>query len=114
MEKYRRGIGKKIKRVELSKSNFEVVGVVKGFHTQSLHQTIRPTLFNYAPSRRQSHLLVRYRGKNTLAVLTHLEKQWQPLMPHYKFAYSFADQNFARLYISEARLANPVNILRNE
>ena len=102
----REAIGKKLKRVELSKSNYTIVGVAKDFHTQSLHQVIQPTLFNYAPARRQSHLLIRYQTKNTRALLAQLQSQWQKLIPQCNFSYSFADQNFAVLYQSESRLGN--------
>lgn len=97
-------IGKKLKRVELSKSNYQIVGVVKDFHTQSLHQVIQPTLFNYAPARRQSQMLVKYQGQNTSTVLASLRKEWQVLFPAYNFSYSFANQNFAKLYKQEAHL----------
>ncbi|OJJ21526.1 hypothetical protein BKI52_13360 [marine bacterium AO1-C] len=100
----REAIGKKLRRVELSKSNYEIVGVVKDFHTESLHQTIQPTLFNYAPARRQSQMLVKYRGAATQNALAGLEKKWQRLNPAYNFSYSFVDQNFAKFYTRETRL----------
>lgn len=97
-------IGKKMRRVELAKSNFTIIGVVKDFHTQSLHQAIQPTLFNYAPARRQSHLLVKYRADNTQSLLKTLQNQWQKLLPAYGFSYTFADQRFAKLYKAETHL----------
>ena len=98
-------IGQKLRRVELSKSKYEIVGVVKDFHTESMHQKIQPTLFNYAPARRQSQMLVKYQGAATQQVLSYLQNTWQKLNPAYKFSYSFVDQNFAKFYTREARLS---------
>ncbi|HAS39317.1 MAG TPA: hypothetical protein DCS93_02505 [Microscillaceae bacterium] len=97
-------IGQKLRRVELSKSKYEIVGVVKDFHTESMHQKIQPTLFNYAPARRQSQMLVKYQGVATQEVLSGLQQSWQKINPAYNFAYSFVDQNFAKFYTHEVRL----------
>lgn len=76
-----------------------VIGVVKDFHFESLHEEIVPVVFH--PSRFYNRLSVRIAGDNMQAGLQHIEKVWKEFLPHRPFEYSFLSQQYTQLYNSE-------------
>jgi len=80
-----------------------VVGVLRDFHFESLHQEIVPMIF-FIP-RRQNNLnaiSVKIAG-NTPAALAHLKKTWEKFNPDFPFDYAFLDEDYGRLYAAEMR-----------
>lgn len=95
-------IGQKIKLWEVH--NLEIVGVVKDFHFQSLHDVVNPLFFRLAPDNTWT-IMVRLEGgkeKETLATLTEFYKNYNP---GFTFDYRFQDQEYAQQYESEQRVA---------
>jgi putative ABC transport system permease protein len=76
-----------------------VVGVVRDFHTQSLHSPIEPVLMH---DWIHMTLAVRIRGENIPETLAHLEKQWLKFLPDTPFYYEFVAGDWA--YESEIQL----------
>ncbi|MDZ7304890.1 MAG: ABC transporter permease [candidate division KSB1 bacterium] len=79
-----------------------IIGVVKDFHFESLHQEIHPLVMLFATS--PSYLSVRVRQANLHQTLTFLEEKWRSFVPDQPFEYSFLDEAFDKLYRSEERL----------
>ena len=80
-----------------------VVGVLRDFHFESLHQEIVPMIF-FIP-RNQNNLnsiSVKISG-NTPAALAHLKQVWEKFNPDFPFDYTFLDENYGRLYEAEMR-----------
>ncbi len=80
--------------------DFKVVGLVKDFHLNSLHQEIAPLVvvpsdewFNY--------LFVRPTPGKTKEALAALQTTYQELSPENPFAYEFLDDSYAQMYQSE-------------
>lgn len=85
-----------------------VRGVVRDFHFESLHVPIRPlVLFTEDRGR---VLLVKISGKNLAATLAFLEAKWKSLVPERPFAYRFLDEDFNKLYTSELRLSEVMDL----
>ncbi|MFC2157004.1 ABC transporter permease [Acidobacteriota bacterium] len=80
-----------------------VVGVMKDFHFESLHQQISPMVFYISPSDYRQ-MSVRLSPDNIPAVLAFLERKWAEYQPNYPFSYSFIDERFEQLYQTEQRL----------
>jgi putative ABC transport system permease protein len=76
-----------------------VIGIVKDFHFESLHEEIVPVVFH--PSRFYNRLSVKIAGDNMQAGLQHIEKVWKEFLPHRPFEYSFLSQQYTQLYNSE-------------
>lgn len=76
-----------------------VVGVVKNFHFESLHEPIVPIIFHIEPYYRR--LSVRLAGKDLQAGLAHLAAVWKTFLPHRPFEYHFLSDQYAALYASE-------------
>lgn len=79
-----------------------VIGVIKDFHTRSLHYTVEPLLFYFAP--RYENVSVRIAGENIPETIQFLQDKWQAFDSSYPFEYYFLDQRFAQFYDSEQRL----------
>lgn len=92
------------KRIDMWGKKLPVVGVVRDFHTVSLHTPIEATI-----------LLNRIRNYRTLSVqirpgefqttLPALQKMWEATYPEHIFSYEFMDQSIREFYESENRLS---------
>ncbi len=83
-----------------------VIGVVKDFHYESLHQPITPIILLIAPQSFNS-ISVKIRAAQTAdiaATLDFLKQKWQEYRPNFPFQYSFIDERYEQLYQSEHRL----------
>lgn len=80
----------------------KIVGVVKDFHFESMHQSIAPMVFLLRPS--YSRLSVKLNG-NTTEAMSALDKTWRQFFPDSPFDYTFLDERFDRLYESEQKQA---------
>ncbi len=82
---------------------YTVVGVVKNFHFQSLHQTIAPLVImnnskfnNIAPL-----TAVRIKGGNFQQTLNVVENTWKKFVQQRPFHFTFLDQTLANQYAAE-------------
>ncbi|UFH56964.1 ABC transporter permease [Spirosoma sp. KNUC1025] len=97
---YKQPIGK---RITWGQKQGTIVGVVKDFHFQSLHATIRP-LIAYLRTQQlvgNVNVIVRIDGSKTRETMARIEAICKKLNPNYLFTYSFTDQEYARQYQSE-------------
>lgn len=85
----------------------KVVGVVKDFHFESLHERISPMIFFISP-RGYNRITVKIAAANIPETLEFIESVWQRFLPSQPFTYDFVDQRFAQLYRAEERLAQVV------
>ena len=92
---------------------YPIVGVVADFHTQSLHEPIKPVFF--AVSKRVTtsiNVKLHTRGKEAshfTAALANIEKQWKAAYPTEKFSFTFFEETIARFYVKERQTALLMN-----
>ncbi len=84
---------------------YTVIGVVKDFHYQSLHQPITPLVFTNASKFRDVSFLtsVRIKGENFKQAVEGVEKTWKTFIKERPFQYTFLDQTIAAQYYAESR-----------
>ncbi|RIK70006.1 hypothetical protein DCC62_23205 [candidate division KSB1 bacterium] len=83
-----------------------VIGVIKDFHNQSLHEPIKPMVLQIFPEPLYVGCFVlRIAPHDIAATLAFIKDKWQAFEPQYPFQYSFLDEDFGRLYLNEERLA---------
>lgn len=95
-----------------SSQDFPIVGVVKDFYAQSLHDPIKPLFI--APSSGFSRMInVKLalgndptQLKNTIAAI---EKIWKQIYPDRTFEYSFFDKTIANFYEKEEKTSMIIN-----
>ncbi|MCE7994225.1 MAG: FtsX-like permease family protein [Roseivirga sp.] len=84
---------------------FQVIGVVKDFHYESLHQEIRPlALFARNLDAQPANLMVvKLNTQNLSETLRFLDDQWAAFVPERALAYRFVNEEFGALYAAEQR-----------
>ncbi|HEX5154410.1 MAG TPA: ABC transporter permease [Parafilimonas sp.] len=86
-----------------------IIGVLKDFHFNSLHEEINPLVLRLGEDISWGAALVRTAPGKTKEALASLEKVCKQLNPKFPFSYKFSDEEYAKLYKSEqvvSRLAN--------
>jgi putative ABC transport system permease protein len=96
-------VGKEIKTFMGRKEPLTIVGVVKDFHFESLHNRISPAIFYIEPRWQQEFIYVKISPDNIPSSLGLLEKTWKKNAPNFPFMYSFLDDEFQKLYRAEER-----------
>jgi len=91
------------KRFQYGGRTGKIIGVVRDFHFESLHQKIAPIVFLINPGRFNA-VSVRIAAGHAENVLDILKDRWQLLRPNYPFIPQFVDEQFNRQYESEERL----------
>jgi putative ABC transport system permease protein len=82
----------------------QVVGVVKDFNFESLHEPVKPLVIFLGRDYVQK-FMVRLGGNNMQSALAKLEVLWKQRVPHRPFEYHFLDEDYSKLYIGEQRSA---------
>jgi len=80
----------------------KLVGIVKDFHFESLHQSIVPIVFYSRPGI-FSDLSIRISAGKTQEGLAHIEKVWREFLPDRPFNYAFVSEDYQRLYLEEQK-----------
>ena len=78
-----------------------IVGVVKDFHFNSMHEEIRPLVLRFEAADNMKWALVRVEAGATTRALTALEQLCKDLNPKFPFTYKFSDEEYRKLYTSE-------------
>lgn len=81
---------------------YTVIGVIRDFHFESLHQPIRGHIFMLGED--LSMVAIKIRPDNIPQTLAAIEQAWQKMETGRPFDYSFLDETFDRLYRTEQRL----------
>jgi len=103
-------IGENICSIYKGKADtLKVVGVVKNFHFEDLHQPIQPYGFFLGSNASFSYAIVHAGPGDTGPLIKSLENTWRKLDPSEPFDYSFLDEDFQRNYLSDKRLSSLVN-----
>ncbi|MEW6753823.1 MAG: ABC transporter permease [Candidatus Latescibacterota bacterium] len=89
-----------------------VAGVVADYHFGPLHVGVEPLILHSleADDDMASYVLVRLAPGSLPSALDVLRRQWESLVPHHPFVYSFLDEDLARQYASEQRWLRTVQM----
>jgi putative ABC transport system permease protein len=86
-----------------------IIGVVKDFHFQSLHQEIRPLVIKFKTVENYQ-MSVKISGNNTGKTLEYIEKTWNSFMEQQPIHMTFLEEELAALYDNEEKTAIIFNI----
>ena len=108
MTGYENPIGKMyatVKDREDSKNDTGIlVGVVKDFNCTSLHNEIQPIVFFLYDMLPKRQLFIKTNPANIPATIEHIQNTLGTFSPNFIFEYRFLDDEFDRMYTSEANL----------
>jgi putative ABC transport system permease protein len=78
-----------------------VIGVMKDFHFQSLHEPVRPLLFVAYPA--YNHLIIKLNPTNLDAKIEQIKKAYARFDDRFEFEFSFLDERLNQQYTAEQR-----------
>jgi len=85
--------------------NYQVIGTIKDFNFQSLHEPMRPLVIHFASGNTYAgrFITVRISPGNPDDVVSFLEGEWKKYAGNGSFSYTFMDQNLQRLYSADQK-----------
>jgi putative ABC transport system permease protein len=86
-----------------------IVGVVRDFHFQSLHEPIRPLLFAMT-KRAYNHVLIKVNTTNFNKNIAAIEKAYKIVEPYFAFEFTFLEDGLQRQYAAEERTGSILGI----
>ncbi|MYD62246.1 MAG: FtsX-like permease family protein [Gemmatimonadetes bacterium] len=86
-----------------------VVGVVKDFHSRTLHEPLGPVVL-YANNAVPKTLYLKVSPHNFDETMAHMEKVWKHFLPIRPFAYTFMDDNLNQRYTQERQLSQTMSV----
>ncbi len=96
-------IGRLIHGDREDKMSYRIVGVIRDFHNQSLHEKINPVMIKFLTGMPR-YLLVKTESENVPEILEAMEGTWNTINPETPFDFQFLDDNFERFYDFEQKL----------
>ncbi len=89
-------------------TKLNIIGVVKDFHYQSLHDDIYPHVFMKKPEwwGWGGYVTIRLASGNVRETLKNIEQTWKDFAPSDPIQYVFLDEDFHEMYLEEIRTSN--------
>ena len=78
-----------------------IIGIMKDFNIQSLHDKILPVLFRLMPGNYQGYLCIRLTGKDVQRTIRSVGTTWGAFSKSMPFQYTFFAEEFNKLYKTE-------------
>ncbi len=98
----RMGVGNPVgKPFRFGYSQGTVIGVLKDFHFNSLHEAVRPIVIRLWTINEAGVILVRPAPGQTQGAIKSVESLWKEMNPKFPINYGFIDDDFGRQYRSE-------------
>jgi putative ABC transport system permease protein len=98
----------------LAEKPLPIVGVVKNFHVNSLHQKIDPTILAILPKFfHQGTIKLQQTALSAESIekaIHHIGKAWTSTFPEHVFTYQFLDHTLEEAYKKEIQTAKMINI----
>ncbi|HTJ53117.1 MAG TPA: FtsX-like permease family protein, partial [Cyclobacteriaceae bacterium] len=87
-----------------------IIGILKNYHTNSLHEQMKPVIIDVKEYEYFGVIIVRTEPGKTKEALASLGKVYKDLNPNYPFAYQFVDQEYEKLYRNEQIVSKLSNV----
>jgi putative ABC transport system permease protein len=81
---------------------WHIVGVVKDFNFNSLREVVTPLGFMLRAN--SGNMALRINSRDIPGLIARVEDKWRAIAPGQPFSYSFMDDDFNALYLSEQRM----------
>ena len=82
----------------------KVIGIVKDFHLNSLHENILPLMLQIYPFAYNT-ITLKVKPEHVPETIAYLETSWKKMNTEWPFEYRFLDKNFDKMYKAEEKLA---------
>ncbi len=95
--------------MDLGENRYNIIGVVKDFHFESLHRKIPPTIFILSEDW-LNWAYVKIDGQNITHTLGHIEEVFSKFVTKRDFSYSFMDKDIEMQYHAEEKFTQVFQI----
>ncbi len=96
-------VGKTIKG---GNSLIQIVGVVKDFHFESLHEAVKPAFIALAEGTSPWYkMMVRIKGDHQKETIAQIQRLYETYNPGFPFTYNFLDEAYQKQYETETRVS---------
>lgn len=82
-----------------------IIGIVKNFNFQSLHDDIEPLTMTMLKDFEINYIFVKVKPGNLVGAFDNVKNSWHRLYPNAEFKASWLNENTERQYLSERRLS---------
>lgn len=97
---------------ENDEATLEVIGLIKDFNFETFRNEIKPLVIEYMYDYfLRDYISVKVQGGNITAGVAELETAWKKFEPRVPMNYSFLDEDFERVYSSEMKMADLLQVL---
>lgn len=84
--------------------DFQIIGVIKDFNYESMHQEVKPLFFKYA-EKDLTRVMIKMKGGSEKETIAGIQDFYKKFNPGYTLNYRFLDQDFQEQYVAETRVA---------
>ncbi len=98
-------IGKIIYSDKTTPTPYRIIGVMRDFHMQSLHQQINPVMIRFMGGQ-PNYLIIKLLSDSTPLTLLALENAWEEINPDIPFDYQFLNERIGQFYEYEKKMGN--------
>jgi len=85
-----------------------IIGVVKDFHFQSLHEPLRPLFMRLEAN--YNYAVIKINTTDFASTIKNIETTWHKFEDRFRFEFSFLDSQLNQQYIEEKNMAQVLNI----
>ncbi len=94
-------------KIDMNGRSYQVIGVIKDYHYESLHSEVRPMGMLMFPSDwSPSYVSIKITGNDVPATLDYIENKWKETTGGFPYQFSFFDQEYQQLYDNETQTSN--------
>jgi len=86
-----------------------IIGVVKNFHSRSLHDEIRPVVFTLTHNWAHNYIFIRINPEKAQSAVRSVESSWKQFAAGHPYEYDFLDDVFNRQYQTDQRMSSIIN-----
>lgn len=92
------------------KKKGRIIGILKNYHTNSLHQPIMPLIIDVKEDLDFGVIMIKTEAGKTREAIASIGKVYKEVNPNYAFAYQFLDTEYGKLYHNEQVIATLSNL----
>lgn len=85
--------------------NYQVIGIVKDFHFESLHEIVKPSFIMLNTGNPYNKMMIRIKGDHQKETIAQIQQLYQSFNPGFPFAYNFLDEAYQKQYETEVRVS---------
>lgn len=84
--------------------DFEIIGVLKNFHFESLHENVKPMFLRFE-AKNTNRVMIKIKAGNERQTVEAIQDFYKSYNPGYVFDFRFLDQDYQAQYVAENRVS---------